>query len=82
VDEALITREEMTQMMLAILDIGDNTTLIRDILERTTVGKTPKKKPDWYLEQKKRHEEFRALLEKRIERDRELAEAAKRGEKP
>jgi len=45
------------------------------------VGKTPRKKPDWYIEQKQRHEEFRALLEKRIERDRELAEAAKRGEK-
>jgi hypothetical protein len=38
VDEALITREEMTQMMLAILDIGDNTTLIRDILEEDDGG--------------------------------------------
>lgn len=45
------------------------------------MAKTPKKKPDWYIEQTKRHEEFRALLEKRLVRDREIAEAAKRDEK-
>jgi len=46
------------------------------------MGKTPRKKPDWAVEQEKRHEEFRAILEKRLARDRELADAAKRGEKP
>jgi hypothetical protein len=37
-DEVLISREEITQMMLAILDIRDNTTLIRDILEEDDDG--------------------------------------------
>jgi len=46
------------------------------------MGKTPKKKPDWYMEQTKRQQEFREILEKRLERDRELEEAAKRDEKP
>ena len=40
------------------------------------MAKTPKNPPSWYVEQTKRHEEFKAILEKRLERDRELAEAA------
>ena len=43
------------------------------------MAKTPKKFPRWYIEQTARHEQFRALLEKRLERDRELD--AKRGAK-
>ena len=46
------------------------------------MAKDPKKKPRWFVEQMKRHDEFKALLEKRLERDRELAAqaaAARRG---
>ena len=47
------------------------------------MAKTPKNPPSWYVEQMKRHEEFKALLDKRLERDRELAEAAaRRDERP
>jgi len=47
------------------------------------MAKAPKNQPDWYVEQMKRHEQFNAPLEKRLERDRELAEAAaRRDEKP
>ena len=42
------------------------------------MAKTPKNPPSWYVEQMKRHEEFKAILDKRLERDRELAEAAAR----
>ncbi len=44
------------------------------------MGKTPKKKPRWYVEQTERHERFRAVLEQRLERDRQIAEAAKRAQ--
>jgi hypothetical protein len=37
------------------------------------MAKDPKKTPKWYEERLARSREFRALLERRVERDRELA---------
>jgi hypothetical protein len=42
----------------------------------------PKRTPDERRAWQERQDHFRELLEKRLERDRELEEAAKRGEKP
>jgi hypothetical protein len=46
------------------------------------VAKIPKRTPEEREAQLQRIARFRELLEKRLERDRELEEAAKRGEKP
>jgi hypothetical protein len=41
----------------------------------------PKMTPEEIAARNKRHADFKALLAKRLERDRELREAAERGEK-
>ena len=68
---------------MSIFDLRENVARIRAVVEEDDNGEGPEEQPDWYVEQMKRHEQFKALLEKRLERDRELAEAAaRRGEKP
>jgi hypothetical protein len=44
------------------------------------VAKVPKRTPEEIEAQQRRLKEFRAMLEKRLERDRELREAARRQE--
>jgi hypothetical protein len=40
-DEPLITREELSQTLFAILDIGEDVARIKDILEEGTDGEVP-----------------------------------------
>jgi hypothetical protein len=46
------------------------------------MAKSPRQTPEERRAWQERQDRFRELLEKRLERDRELEEAAKRGEKP
>ena len=57
--DALINREESSWLS--------------EVSSKRTMAGNPKKKPKWYEEQMARSREFRALLERRVQRDRELA---------
>ena len=45
------------------------------------MAKRPKETPKWLADQRARQAEFRAVLAKRVERDRELANAARRDDR-
>ena len=87
VDENVMSRGELTAMLLAIYDIREDVHEIRKSWRTRTMGKRRKLTPEERAEREKREREFeqrsrefRELLERRVERDKELAAERKQRE--